>query len=332
MKKIMFLLIIITTVGHFVTAQEERSSLVGKVICLDSGHGGTAVTDSYRVGPTGEREEWVNLRVALLLEEMLEKKGAKVIMTRTTDEDIPLSKRAEIAKENKADVFLSIHHNATADINVNFPIIYFHGNASENKGGVALGREIAFALIEYLYKKPIHVSLVSDHTIFPQSGAVVLRETYGIPSILAEASFFTNPDEEGRLKKYEHNRNEASGYLMALESFFKKTTPSIEEKYSIVKLSPFKVFQEAERMNDDAKLWYEDYVKANELMTKSQSQSIIEAYNLFTRSARSFPDSYVAKECHENRAVLLKRMGKFKEASEAKTRSKEFFVEVENTP
>ena len=110
--------------------------LEGKVICIDPGHGGTAATDSYRVGPTGEREEWINLRVGTLLGEMLEQSGAKVIYTRTTDTFIPLAERSKIAVENKVDLFISIHHNATADPKVNFPIIYFHGSAEENKASV----------------------------------------------------------------------------------------------------------------------------------------------------------------------------------------------------
>jgi len=45
-------------------SQETTSAVSGKIICLDPGHGGTAKTDSFREGPTGEREEWINLRVA----------------------------------------------------------------------------------------------------------------------------------------------------------------------------------------------------------------------------------------------------------------------------
>lgn len=82
------------------TSQNQASLLAGKIICLDAGHGGTAQPDSYRVGPSGEREEWVNLRVALLLQKMLEEKGAKVVMTRTGDDDVPLSQRAKIARDH----------------------------------------------------------------------------------------------------------------------------------------------------------------------------------------------------------------------------------------
>ena len=51
------------------------SSVAGKKICVDPGHGGTAATDSYRVGVAGEREEWINLRVALALKKMLGGEG-----------------------------------------------------------------------------------------------------------------------------------------------------------------------------------------------------------------------------------------------------------------
>src|SRR5690606_32492169 len=118
----------------------------------------TAATDSYRQGPTGEREEWVNLRVALHLKVLLEEHGATAVMTRTTDEFVELSRRAEIAREHNADIFLSIHHNATADPEVNFPIIYFHGNASENLAGVQLGESLAASFRKLMYKQDVPVS------------------------------------------------------------------------------------------------------------------------------------------------------------------------------
>lgn len=310
---------------------EPNRSLEGKVICIDPGHGGTAESDSYRVGPTGEREEWINLRVGLILKELLEERGAEVIMTRTKDEYISLSKRAELAMDHEADLFLSIHHNATADPEVNFPIIYYNGNASENAASVALGKEIAKNLAEHLYSGKTRSSLASDHTIFPGGGTGVLSGTYGIPGVLAEASFFTNPNEEEKLKQAEHNQREARGYLAALENFFAKPIPPILEKNSRVeKLPAFKAFQEADRMNETARLWYEDFLQGKELMKCEDLDSNKKAYELFTRSARSFPDSYVAADCHKYRAILLKDLGRDEEAREAERRVDEFFVNVEH--
>ena len=312
----------------FCFAFQASASLNGKVICIDPGHGGTALTDHYRVGIGGEREEWVNLRVALLLQKMLEEKGAKVIMTRTSDTIVTLPARAKLAVDNKADIFVSIHHNATADTSVNFPIIYFHGNASENMAGVAFGKLLATSLLKMLYKdKNSNFSLVSDFTVFAEAGASVLRNTYGIPSVLAEASFFTNPTEEQKLKQETHNLDEAVAYTKALESFFSKPVPEIKPKNSLVKVIPaFKVFQEAERMTPIAKRWHQDFLDGEQMMANKDTASARKAYDLFTRSARSFPDSFVAATCHKRRSQLLKSMGKSEESDQEAQRVREYYV------
>ena len=331
MYKFLVPLFFLMVLNKQVLSQKTGSSISGKIICIDPGHGGTALTDSYRVGPSGEREEWINLRVGLLLQKILEEKGAKVLMTRTEDTIVSLPDRARLAVENKADIFVSIHHNATADSSVNFPIIYFHGNASENLAGVAFGKLLSFNLVKTLYKNKVFppgtVSLVSDFTVFAESGASVLRNTYGIPAVLAEASFFTNAPEEKRLKQEDHNLNEAAAYATALEAFFDKPVPKIEVKNSIVPVIPaFAVFQEAARMTPIAKRWRQDFEEGEKLMSKKDTASLKKAYDLFTRSARSFPDSYVAARCHSRRSVILKMLGKTQESIQEEQREKEYYV------
>lgn len=75
MNRILLTLFFFVGIVSITVAQSRRKPLKRKIICIDPGHGGTAATDSYRVGPGGEREEWINLRVGLLLQKMLEKKG-----------------------------------------------------------------------------------------------------------------------------------------------------------------------------------------------------------------------------------------------------------------
>lgn len=307
----------------------DTSTVKGKIICIDPGHGGTALTDHYRVGPSGEREEWINLRVGLLLRDMLEKKGAKVLMTRTTDVQVPLADRAAVAVNNKADLFVSIHHNATADSSVNFPIIYFDGARSENLAGVAFGKALAASLKKNFYRDKTVVSLASDFSIFPLAGAAVLRGSYGIPGLLAEASFFTNADEEQRLKTKDHNTDEARAYVLAMEDFFEHAVPVIKEKKIPLALPPFRVFEEADRMTPVAKEWLNDFNKALKLQKKKDTVLLREAYNLFTRSAKSFPDSYVAAQCHYYRSELLERLNQKKEAAFERTRFKEFYIELQ---
>ncbi|MDQ6478667.1 N-acetylmuramoyl-L-alanine amidase [Dyadobacter sp. LHD-138] len=320
------LLICCLTSTKYVFSQTRPGTLSGKIICVDAGHGGTALTDSYRVGPGGEREEWINLRVAKILQKKLLEKGARVIMTRISDDTVALWRRAKMAVDNRADLFVSIHHNATADPKVNFPIVYFHGNISENQAGAALGKELATTITKYLFAGNSPVSVVSDFTIFPKAGAQVLRGTYGIPAVLAEAAFFSNAAEEQKLKQEDYNEKEAQAYAEALEAFFSKSIPNIIPKNSLVSVPPFLAFQEAERMNETARRWFQDFLAGQALMKNSDTTSIRQAYDLFTRSARSFPDSYVAAECHANRAVLLRMMGKTDEAELEALRVKEFYV------
>lgn len=304
---------------------QKASVLEGKVIVIDPGHGGTAATDSYRQGPTGEREEWIDLRVGLLLKEMLEAKGAKVLMTRSTDVFVPLADRSKLAVDNKADFFVSIHHNATADTSVNFPIIYYHGLASSNKAGVSFSKELAKNLVKYMYKTKVPVSIVSDFTVFSAAGSSVLRGTYGIPGVLAEASLFTNPAEEQRLKQKEHNYNEALAFALAIEDFFTGSIPPIRPKISSDFPTQFATLQEAERMSPIAKRWYQDYTEGKELMKKKDKESLQKAFDLFTQSAKSFPDSYVAGECHKYRAEILNKLGKIDEALQEEKRVREFY-------
>lgn len=318
--------------GCELRADSKTEPLHGKVICIDPGHGGTAETDQYRVGIAGEREEWINLRVGLLLRKLLEDAGAKVIMTRIEDVFVPLADRAALAVENKVDLFLSIHHNATADTTVSFPVMYFHGHATENLAGISLARCMGHALIECIYRdrqRDTPVSVVSDHTVFPQSGAAVLRGTYGIPAVLVEASFFSNPSEEQRLKSAVYNRKEAEAYLAAIRCFFENDSMPIHPKNSLVKpMQPLQVLQEAARMNGVALSWKANYEEAKAIYQAEDGGRYQEALELLMQSITAFPDSYLAGECLDLYIALMDRMGKKGTVSDFETRRIEYYPQL----
>ncbi len=309
-------------------AAQVDDPLAGRTVCIDPGHGGTADTDSFRVGPTGEREEWIDLRVALILRDMLEERGAKVLMTRTEDVAVALQDRATLAVDNGAEVFLSIHHNATADPEANFPVVYFHGAASENQAGVALGRALATSLAEALFDGETEVSIVSDHAIFPTAGAAVLRHSYGIPAVIGEASFFTNAEEEERLRHAKYNRREAEAYVAALTSFFSRPIPPILDKGSVVTIEPFPVLEEDDRTRAIALKWKENWLAGRAAQEAGTPEALAEALDLFTLSARSFPDSWVAGDCHARRAQILEVFGNSEEAAMERTRAEEHYVAI----
>ena len=85
---------------------------IGRIV-IDPGHGGH---DTGTIGPTGLREKDVVLDVGLRLKKLLEHKaGCDVVMTRSNDTFIPLEERTAIANEKAADLFVSIHANASRD-------------------------------------------------------------------------------------------------------------------------------------------------------------------------------------------------------------------------
>jgi len=91
-----------------------------KTIIVDAGHGGQH-SGSGRFSPgasgTFSLERNVTLAIALKLQTAIQKdmKGVKVVLTRTTDDDVAWQKRADIANENKGDLFISLHCNSLAN-------------------------------------------------------------------------------------------------------------------------------------------------------------------------------------------------------------------------
>ena len=104
-KKIVLLLITLISFAVAVNAASKPFTLV-----IDAGHGGH---DTGAVGAIS-KEKNLTLKFALAFGRMVEKNcpGVKVVYTRKTDRFVELYRRAEIANQNKADLFISVHINA----------------------------------------------------------------------------------------------------------------------------------------------------------------------------------------------------------------------------
>jgi hypothetical protein len=220
----------------------------------------------------------------------------------------------------------------------NFPILYYHGHASENAGSVALGRCLARRLPKALFPAGTPVTLCSDYVLFPNAGCAVLRESYGIPGILGEASFFTNAEEEGRLKQPAYNRKEAKAYCQAVEDFFAlHPLPVIHPLQPELRLPLFKGLAEAERMDPQARRWKEEHAQGLALLQQldpanpsANSDTLRKALKLFTHSVRSFPESPVARDCHLRRAQILEQLAQPAEAAAERRRAEEWYVVVKH--
>ena len=210
-------------------------------IFVDPGHGGE---DRRSHGPTGETEADINLRVGLALRDYLTRAGATVFISRTKDTTVSLLDRPKLAAESGADIFISIHHNATGGSEkyppINFTSTWYHAfpeGIRSDKGDSAYSptnhdlaryveRDLAYAMGN---PEPNFFSFdgtLSDYLIYPFSGFAVLRYSK-IPAILTECSFFTSPYEERRLKLDTFNEIEAWGIFKGLGKYFQAGIPEL---------------------------------------------------------------------------------------------------------
>ena len=187
-------------------------------ICLDPGHGGDAHLKNYKRGPTGLREAEVNLRVAFYLQEFLQEAGAIVFMTRSDDSFVSIADRSALANQNAVDFFISIHHNQISKPETNYTSTWYHRDADDSLSSLDFARYVHQGVAEALRLPRIPATgLYSDQLVIP-SGFGVLRLTKAT-AILCEASFFSNPEEEERLRDPEYNRREAYGYFLGIARY-----------------------------------------------------------------------------------------------------------------
>ncbi len=167
----------------------SRPPAGGYVIAVDPGHGGrfsgATVDHPFRPGSQVEEKE-ITLDIALKLGELLRQDGHQVIFTRETDDHLAddqnadLAARANIANQAGAEVFVSIHCNASENTNASGIETYHFPGSSR---GAALAREVQKSLLRTF---PDH----HDRGVKAENFAV-LRLT-SMPSCLVETEFMTN--------------------------------------------------------------------------------------------------------------------------------------------
>ena len=102
------------------------------VVTIDPGHGGapnnadpSQTYDSGAIGLDGLVEKDVTLDVSMRLRAMLEQDGVRVVMTRTSDQDVTIEQRSAIANAAHSDLFVSVHFNSFTDPSVGGSLILY---------------------------------------------------------------------------------------------------------------------------------------------------------------------------------------------------------------
>jgi N-acetylmuramoyl-L-alanine amidase len=199
-----------------------------KVIAIDPGHGGR---DPGAIGPTGVQEKDVNLALARKLREILQQQGFQVHLTRENDVFIPLEDRPAFARDQGADLFISLHCNANRNRAMRGIATYFLGVAKDRESSEAAMLENAISentmgdLEQILLDLARATNLRESSSLAESIQAVICREVrcrYSaagedngvkqapfyvlmgttnsrrrpMPAVLLETSFISNREEE----------------------------------------------------------------------------------------------------------------------------------------
>ncbi len=217
---------------------------LGKVV-IDAGHGGH---DTGTIGPNGLMEKDLVLDVALRLGKLITQQlGAQVIYTRSDDTFIPLETRTQIANEEKADLFISVHANSSPEPSATGVETYFF-NLTADKTGLDLAtrenatsassisdlndllhravlqtkleesREFAQRVQASLWATSVKMNTRSRDRGVRQAPFVVLIGAT-MPSILAEIGFVSNPHDERLLDRSEQRQKIAEALFKGVSQY-----------------------------------------------------------------------------------------------------------------
>jgi N-acetylmuramoyl-L-alanine amidase len=205
-------------------ASAERAQRFDTVV-LDAGHGGD---DTGAKGPRNTLEKQVVLDVVGALADRLRARGLRVVLTRRSDEFVPLERRTAIANDARGDLFLSIHANAAEDRAVRGSETYFlaldasdagaaavaerenQAFADGDGGGIDVVNDPFIALLgdmiatEHLQESSVFARGVQSrlgandqlHSRGVKQALFVVLNGVQMPAALVEIGFITNPQDE----------------------------------------------------------------------------------------------------------------------------------------
>jgi N-acetylmuramoyl-L-alanine amidase len=214
-------------------------------VVLDPGHGGN---DHGTTGPTGLTEKELVLDVTLRLGALIEQRlGSQVVYTRSTDVYVPLEERSAIANKNHADLFLSIHANASPLRNISGAEVYYLNFTNSQEALDTAARENAshgksiFELRDLIQKIALQDRLDESREFAARvqssmaatwskmnptarnrgvkKAPFVVLIGASMPAALSEVGFISNPRDEAMLKKPEHRQRLAEALFSGIQSY-----------------------------------------------------------------------------------------------------------------
>ncbi len=229
------------------------------VIAIDAGHGGE---DPGALGPKRIQEKKVVLEISRKLARLIDATpGYRATLIRSGDYYIPLRKRTDIARQRRADMFISIHADAFNHPSANGASVYAlsrRGATSETArylagrenradliggaGSVSLGdkdKMLASVLLDLSMTATLSSSLDVGSEVLKQVGGVarlhkkqveqagfMVLKSPDIPSILVETGFISNPAEAKKLANSGYQQKMAKAIFKGVDRYFSSNPPA----------------------------------------------------------------------------------------------------------
>lgn len=181
-----------------------------KIVVIDAGHGGHdpgAVADKIN-------ESDLNLKMLLYLKDYLKDSGIKAYFSRETDVFYSLYDRADIAEMVGADMFISIHHNASSNTSTTGTSVYY----SELDTCTSLKGLTSDIMAEYMLKNLVD-ELETENRGTIAKNFVVVRDSQA-PAVLLEIGFMTNKDELHRIAKDSFSKKAAKAIYKTIKQLY----------------------------------------------------------------------------------------------------------------
>jgi len=229
----------------------RRRDAQSKIIVIDPGHGGI---ETGAVGPTGLQEKDIALDLARRLRQILQRdRKLSVVLTRDEDRLVGLDERTAIANHNQADLFLSIHLNASSRPKAHGAETYFLSTKSTDdeartlaaleNGASGVSDDAVYTVegerrdLDLLLWDLAQNQYLAESSVLAENMQIHLNELTGtrdrgvrqapfrvlmgatMPSILVEVGFISNPDEEVQLRADAYRTRVAQAMAAAVYDF-----------------------------------------------------------------------------------------------------------------
>ncbi|MFZ3129902.1 MAG: N-acetylmuramoyl-L-alanine amidase [Desulfosporosinus sp.] len=190
----------------------------GHIVMLDPGHGGY---DPGAITNQGVYEKAINLQIAQKVKEMLSPSGIEVFLTRgedidyvpdgvkgkTTKKQIDLNCRIDMAKEANADVFVSLHVNATATGQQSGAETFYHYQSES-------GQRLAELIQQELIKIP------GMNRRIAKPGDFYIINNTSMPAIIVEVGYLSSVKEQKKLQQSWYQEQLARAIAKGIANFF----------------------------------------------------------------------------------------------------------------